>query len=267
MKTSAIPFITMIIASMALFSCLNEEDNYIECRSDIGFITYENGVKCAATSNGYITSTEIKSLILNECYTFGYQITDPPVNGIYKVEKVYNISEKPLTQTSLQIGKPLKIDTLDVWDIDIPIFAPSTYMGDRWVFTYSSITKERENVIASFFFDKDNQMDKNGNDANGNNEIILDIYFTKADSLNSGCEIEEKRFATVANLESLRTFSFTSEYSKNFSIDMFGGMYKSVQILFRYRKFLKSGKSEIAYLGSYPFYIVEYYNLDGTKKE
>lgn len=274
-KIKALPIISTVVLLLALTSCLNnyEGENYIECGRDIGFITTNNGIKCAATSYGYITSSEIKSLKMNECYYLGYQITELPVDGVYNANKVFHVSENPLAQTELKIGKQSDSLSVAVKDLRVPFFSSSEYLDDRWVFDYTALTRNNEKVIANFYFDKDNQIDKYGNNIKGKNKLIIDVYFTKDVTTDSSIVAREKQFSSVGNLKSLRTFAFTPEYSSEVSRGDKGSMYMAVLVQFRYHKYISANKSEIAYLGSWdsvtsqkPFYIVVYYYTSDTGK-
>jgi hypothetical protein len=264
-KTTPLRIILTVVISLTLFSCIDDDD-FITCGQDIGFITTENGIKCAATSYGYVTSPEIKSLSLNECYILGYRITNLPVNGIYTADQVYHVSEKPIPQTALQIRKPTDSSSVAVQDLNILFYAHTNYMGDRWMFTYSALAKSDENISAHFFYDKDNQMDKSGNNIKGKNKLIIDVYFTKTSPAGSNTEVKERTFSAVGNLEGLRAFAFTPEYSQEVSTNQYGKMYMAVQIQFRYHKYIAANTFETAYLGSWNgendhrvYDLIEYY--------
>lgn len=249
MKARAISlFITAVISASIFTSCLDNDDNNIECPNDIAYITYHDSVKCAATSCGYVTSPEIKNLKLDECYILGYEITKPSINNIYTAERVYNISEKPLKQTCIQTGAPSARDSFAVSDLKVPFFSPTEYLGDRCMFTYSIPYSNNLSLTPHIYFDPNNQIDKDGNNIKGKNKIIVDIYFSKNDSTSGN---NNYRQSFIGNMKDLRNFIFTSEYSNEISTYENGGRYIAVMVQFRYHKFVYPNKSVISYIGNW----------------
>jgi hypothetical protein len=242
----------ILTVAISLTSCLNGlDDDFIECGQDIGYITTNNGIKCAATSYGHITSPEIKNLKTGECYIMGYQITEASVDGIYNAKRVFNISENPLPQSAITIGKPADSTSVAISDLFIPFYSSSEYIEDRWVFNYVASVKNNEKITAEFYFNKDNQIDKDGVNIKGQNKIIIDIYFRRNGSPDTTSVAKLKGFTYVGNLRELRSFAFNPEYSKEVSKGTNGGIYKILLIQFRYHKYVSATKSEIAYLGSW----------------
>jgi|GEM_PF-3777863 len=240
-----------------LTSCLNDDDNVIQCAQDLGYIKTVNNTVCAATSYGYVTSPEIQRLKPNECYILGYTITRAAQNDIYTADNVFNISTKPLGQTSLlQAAPPVEsVNSASVSNLNIPIYSSTTYMGDRWMFNYSALAKDSTKITAYFYYDKDNQVDKDGKNVKQENKVILDVAFVKTEVNGDNSVAKERRFASIGNLESLRTFPNFKKVESNPG----GGLYATLLVQFRYHKYISTDKSELSYLGAW--------NLDTTKPD
>lgn len=248
--------ICAIVTALALSSCLKDQDNSIQSDQDLAFITTVNDTKCAATSSGYVTSPEIQALTQEECYIIGYRLTTPPVNGIYTAEQVVNVSTTPLPQTALYEGLPAneQENNLAVEDLYIPFYFPTDFMGDRWLFKYSTAIEEGKNVTVRFYYNAANQIDKEGDDISTKNKIIIDVYFDKHDAtLAETRAANSKSHLAIANLESLRTL-----YNPNFDnhTGIYNGKkYVNVQLLFRYHRYIDPVRpSEISYIGNWDSY-------------
>lgn len=230
-----------------LSSCLDEGGNAIECARDLGYITSVNNTVCAATSCGYVTSPEIQKLKQKECYSLGYTITNSPQNNIYVADRVFHISEQPLPQTSLVQETPpdLTENNIAVNDLNIPIFWSTSYMGDRWLFNFSALTKDKSNVTARFYYDKNNQIDKDGKNVKEENKVIIDVVFIKTESTDDNSVAKMRNFSSIGNLESLRAFPNFNKVTT----DPNGKMYATLLIQFRFHKYISKDKSEISYLG------------------
>jgi hypothetical protein len=275
MKKSRIPsLIAATILTSIFFSCIDNDDSYyIKCERDIGFITTKNNIKCAATSYGYITSPEIRLLTLNECYFFGYQISDAPVHDVYTASQIFNKPKEPIPQTLLQIGQPDDSNTVAIRDLHVLFSTSTNYLGDRWIFAYSAPIRGDEKVTAHFYYDKNHQTDQSGNNVKGKNKLIIDVYFTKTSSTESKEALQENYFTTTGNLESLRAFAFTPEYSKEVTTEPNGSMYMAVKIVFRYHQYITANQSAVTYVGSWNkdvnqnvYSIIEYYYTNNTRE-
>lgn len=242
----------ILTVAISLTSCLNGlDDDYIECGQDIGFIKTVNNIKCAATSYGLVTSPEIKNLQSGECYILGYQITEAAVDGVYNASRVFNISENPLPQTALKTGKPAESTSVAVNDFYIPFYASTDYMDDRWVFNYVASVKNNEKITAEFYYNEDNQIDKNGINVKGSDKIIIDVYFRRNGTPDSSSTVKTKSFSYVGNMRYLRDFALNPENSLDVTKDKYGRYYKIIFIQFRYHKYVSATKSEVTYLGSW----------------
>lgn len=247
MKTLLFKICIFILSPLLFASCLDSSNTSIVSGKDVGYVTSVKGVPCLATSSGYITSPLVSSLIMNECYLVAYEITMPDKNGIYTAEALTTVSKDPLPQTILQEGKPIFEEghSFSVKRLEIPVFAASDYMGDRWLFNYIATVNKSEHVSSYFYYDKENQVDRDGKNISGENKIIIDIAFKKTDIMRLNT-MEDKVHLTVGNLEQLRTL-FKPDFSK-------GDTNNKVNVLiqFRYRKYVDEQKpAQEAYLGTW----------------
>lgn len=246
------PKTTLISVLIASFftSCLNNDSNLIESIQDLGYITTVNNTVCAATSCGYVTSPEIKSLRLNECYILGYEINDPAQNGIYTADNVFNISESPVPQTRLNIGTPPSENILSTESLDILSFAPTSYLGDRWLLKYSISLDDNEIAAANYYYDENNQIDARGDDISDENKVIIDVYFTKTDTLDNNDVADHGKYLSIGNLESLRS-AYTPDYSRS-TASQDGKKKVNVLLQFRYHKYVGANTTpEVSYLGNW----------------
>lgn len=246
MKMKFLHILSILIA-ISLSSCLSDHESSIESSRDIAYVTTIDNTPCVATSSGYVSAPLVKELKQQECYIIAYKITDLSNNGIYQTNDMTNISGSPLPQTALREASPTPDPKygLAVKDLNIPIFAATDYMGDRWLFNYTATISKNENVISYFYYDKNNQIDENGKDISKDNKIIIDILFSKSEIVRSAT-MEDKKHLTVGNLESLRRM-YTPDYSK-------GDSEKGVPVLiqFRYRKYINENRPyEETFFGSW----------------
>ncbi|MFA6335447.1 MAG: hypothetical protein WCX48_07815 [Bacteroidales bacterium] len=236
MKTLGLNISICTLATvLTLSSCLDDQNDSIESGKDLAFITTYNNTKCAATSCGYVTSPEIQTLIQNECYLIGYIITDPAVDGIYTADNTYNVSDDPLPQTVLKEGTPEneQENNSAVDNLTIPFFYPTHYMGDRWMFKYSAILNSNEKLTPRFYYDENNQVDKNGVSIKNENMVVIDVYFEKSVVTGSNPASSGNEYLTIANFESLRTL-YNPDYNRGYSTS--NEKCVDVQLLFRYHK-------------------------------
>jgi len=232
---------------LMLSSCIDEGSNTIECAQNLGYITSVNNTVCAATSCGYVTSPEIQKLKQKECYVFGYTITSYAQNNVYLADRVYHISEQPLLQTSLVQETPpvLTENNIAINNLSIPIFWSTSYMGDRWLFNFSALSKDKSKVTAHFYYDKNNQIDKEGKNVKEENKVIIDVVFIHSESTEDNSVAKMRNFSSIGNLESLRAFPNFNKVTT----DPNGKMYATLLIQFRFHKYISKDKSEISYLG------------------
>lgn len=242
-----------IVALSAFTSCINNDDPYLKSSRDLAYITTVNDTKCAATSYGYITSAAIQNLNINDCYivSYSYKTSDKTSDGIYVANEFSNISGDPMPQTVLKSGKPSENadDVFKITELAVPVFSPTKYFGDRWAITYTLLSQQQEKKpIVYFYYDKENQIDKDGVDISDDNKVIIDVDFEE-DITMSDASKEQKR-TVIGNLESLR-----SAYNPNFNNAQTGNdgaKYVSVLLQFRYKKYNeKSEQFETHYVGTW----------------
>ncbi len=254
MKSNSFKITICALASIFLLSsCLGDQSESIESGKDLAYITTFNNTKCAATNCGYITSTEIQAMALGECYLVGYSISTPAVNGIYTPDRVINVSVTPLPQSPLREGTPLseQENNFAVDNLTIPFFYPTRYMGDRWIFKYAATLNSNEKLIPRYYYDANNQVDKNGDNIKNKNMVVIDVYFEKVITTNQPTS-GMNEYLTIANLESLRNL-YMPDFSQGTSTST--GKNVDVQILFRYHMNKGAGvPSEISYVGNWETY-------------
>lgn len=239
-----------------LTSCLSDSDNEFVIGDDLAYITSMNGTKCAAISHyGYIASSAISNLPTGEYYLIDYKLTNPAF-GVNQGE-VLGHSKDPLEVSSLTTTDP-EIDDMSILGMQIRSAYPDRHFADGWLFYFESPSSAKNQSKAYFYYDRDNQIDKNGNDVLQDNKIIIDVYFDAA-----GAEFapnSSKLQKVVADLSSLR-YEYEPDFSKGGS-DKDGNKYVNVGLQFRYSKVNNnSDEAEITYLGAWDSNSSDYYML------
>lgn len=241
-----------LLAILFLTSCLNDSNNGVSLESprDIAYITTINDTECAATSSGYITHPLVYELQQDECYIVAYRVSASDSQGIYNADMMKNISGAPLPQTKIIEGTSGKItnNSIAVDDLTIPVYSASNYMGDRWLFNYTSSQNKAEKLTAHFYYDRENQIDEEGTSIASDNKIIIDVEFKTSDT-NNTLNNSNDDVLSIGNLAKLRTI-YEPDY-KNSSIEN-GERRVSVLIQFRYAKYNNESKTvEETYVGSW----------------
>lgn len=259
MKKTILKFIFSTCFIVLLFSsCLESGENSFQSGRDFAYITESsssNYVRYAATANGVaITSEEIRNLGLGECYFLSYKVTASggTTGGVNNAQDVVNLSNYPIPQTSLQQSAPVNTEnSISVKTLDPSItYLPTDFLGDRWLFAYTVLLKEDEKVAANFYYDANNQKDKDGKDLKGQNAIVIDVRFVKTTVKPENTVEKENGLYGVGNLSALRTISGLIDFTKvEASSD--GNKYVSAPILFRYLKYESAEKPAVeTYLGT-----------------
>jgi len=132
------------------------------------------------------------------------------------------------------------------------------------MFTYWASLKDKDQLTAHFYYDKNNQIDSNGINVKGKGNFIIDVYFTKSTSAGDASVAKERCQSSIGNLESLRSFAFLPEYCPGALQNQGGGLYDLGLLQFRYHKYVSPGQSRVCYLGTWDretlqrqYYIIE----------
>lgn len=216
---------------MLMTSCLGDGDSSVKRDRDFAYVTYDEatGAKYAVTSVGYLKHSEINKLEAGRCYWIGYKILLNGTGGTYQAEYV-NVLDNgyPIPQKSLVDGAPyygidpstVESDSINATSISISAFAPTKYIGDSWLFTFSvPALKEKEGVNAYFYYDRNNQRDENGaiigsgaTSDDAKNRVVIDVVFLKTDTDPENTPTLPRTVNAIGNLSELR-YLFNPKYT------------------------------------------------------
>lgn len=250
MKTNKlIIYFCSIIGALFFTSCLDSGDDSLRINRDIAYITTKNGSACAATRSGYVvTAAQVQTMLRGEFYFVSYEINNSQVDGVYVASEFTKLSDEPIPQTSLKWNSEVPEDRgLAIVELSTPIFAVDDYWNDRWVFGYTVKIGENDGSEMVFYYDKDNQIDKDGKDISKDNKIIIDICAKKIESFATVGPLKNKTAQAVGNLSALRSL-IQPDFTKATTLSD-GTKVVDVLVQFRYKKQVNDDKSEIAYLG------------------
>ncbi len=254
MKTTLFKIICTISTVVLLMSsCLGDSDSSIQIDRDFAYITTVDGIKCAATSSGYIVDQAgdvVSGLTTGKCYWIAYKITGSSSSNIYQAEYV-NVLEngKSLPQENLiprvpysNVTEAQRNDSIIAMSMSVGGGFASDYWGDNWLINFSVPLKEDEKVITYFYYDADNQ-DKDESGKVEKNRIIVDVRFIKTNKNPENVNTSNKPLSAIGNLNYIRNF---------YQPDYDGKEFVDVPMKFRYQKYNKDGQpAEIAYIGSW----------------
>jgi len=237
-----------LAAVMLLASCVKNEDYTVTSERDFAYVTTVNDIKCAATSNGYITGPEVKTLDQNECYFVSYELGGADQNQIYNTTLFSNLSMTPIPQTAIKVMTPPATTPVATTELNVVLFSATDYVDDRWLFTYTTAEETVLNTVVNFYYDANNQIDEEGNDVTHENKIIIDVQLVEGQE--DAEEATDKALYAVGSLEQLRAiypadFSASTSYSD-------GKKRANVLVQFRFKKHnVSTNVDETTYLGTW----------------
>lgn len=242
-------FLPVFSIAFLFSSCLGDNENTFEQSRSFSYVTTNDSrVKVAATASGYIvTSSEIQStsVVEGQCYYLSFKLSSESTvtGGAYNVELTSTPqlikSSNFFNRTSPPSTLPAGTDSLYVTAFNVGNRSPYDYYGDRWLFGYTAQPKVDETPIATFYYDINNQVDKDGTEiitsgTGRENKMIIDVVFTKT-NLNPGGVTQSTTAETVADLSQLRsTFDVNSSTESDIVKPDGVTEYVRVAVKFRY---------------------------------
>ena len=242
-----LPVLSLMFIVPIINSCSLGGSYTIENRSDFVYITRVSDTKCAATSNGYVTSSLISSLQYGDCYLMGYTLSNNrDANGFFVAEESALVNDAPLRRFAVYDKNTMIEDPgYNVYEIDdfgVFGFDPYLYYGDNWHFkVVSKYNFENTDVRIRLAYDRNNQFDKTGSDVSGTNRVILDMIFEAKEGTSPISS--SKLYDVAVNMNNLRMM-----YTPNFSGAIVSGNLEYVNVLVQLR-YKHNGKDE--YLGNW----------------
>lgn len=231
---------SLCIISLIFTSCLSDSNSKVESYDEFAYITTVNGVTCAATYHGYISSPSISLMYPGECCFLDYVIEDYMYGEINQATGV-NVREKA-DRRGLEISNPMG-ESESVKRIAVAIFSSTDYFGDNWVFHFEQDAKSEKLYEANFYFDPENQFDENGEDISGENKAIIDIYFAETSEEVKASDYPNGIYQrTVADFGAFRSY-FAPDFSSG-QENVNGDKLVNVYIKFRFHKLGSSSSEE-----------------------
>ncbi|MDH6310840.1 hypothetical protein M2451_003651 [Dysgonomonas sp. PFB1-18] len=256
MKVSLLKlFSGALFVAVLMSSCLGDGDNSREGTA-FAYIDQEDGVKYASTEIGRIVgpSDQMSNLQVGQCYYIGFKVNAEGTTGYYTAEYI-NVQNngKALTKSNIITNyKPYKnlpenvqSDSIHVSNLSIRDYSPyatpyEAAFKDNWVFSYSvKNLKEDDKIDVYFYYDAENQFDKDGVEGGfANNQIIIDVRFIKKEESGDG---SGDTFISVGNFNALR--GYTPKYDGNEAT--------AVYVKFRYIVPYTDENKEVKYRAEY----------------
>ncbi len=211
---------SVFFVAVLMSSCLGDGDNSYEIGEAFAYINQEDGIKYASTSIGPVVgpSDQMSGLTVGQCYYIAFKVNTDASSGYYTAEYINVLNNgKALTRSSIFTNyKPYKnlpenvqSDSIHISSLSVKEYSPyEAYYKDNWVLSYSVPNlKEDDTVDAYFYYDAENQFDKEGTEGGfSKNQIIIDVRFIKKEGNGDGTAAT-RSFTSVGNFNSLRSFT------------------------------------------------------------